>query len=299
MNVGLVTIAALLLLLPGVGLVVGVNFADKNVRETVFRNTLAEIGYILVVSLVVHLFYACLSLAFACLSGFNAAHLYTQYLRLNPPPNSPVLPISDPEALRFLILSLVYYLAGALTGFVAGLGLGRLIRRRFRHPLGKWFVSFFVKHRWMLQLIQRDDELAVYAAVMLKDTFAHLEKLDAPTVADQSALGATGSKPEAAGGKPGAPKYEKIDHRVVIQGVIKDCYCESDGTLLYLVFDANYEIRRADGVKVKYLDGMNFDFTASNEQLFVEGKNIALVHFASASLPAGDVLKAFGEPTGL
>lgn len=44
MNIGIATIAAFLLLLPGVSFIVGVNIADKNVREIVFRNTPAELG---------------------------------------------------------------------------------------------------------------------------------------------------------------------------------------------------------------------------------------------------------------
>lgn len=37
MGIGIATIAAFLLLLPGVGFIVGVNIADKNVREIVFE----------------------------------------------------------------------------------------------------------------------------------------------------------------------------------------------------------------------------------------------------------------------
>jgi hypothetical protein len=73
MNVAVATIGALLLLLPGVGFVTGVNLADKNVREIVFRNTPAEIGYVIVVSLVVHLAFAWLPF------NFNAGYEVLRY----------------------------------------------------------------------------------------------------------------------------------------------------------------------------------------------------------------------------
>jgi hypothetical protein len=43
---------------PGFGFIVGVNIADRNAREIVFRNIPVEIGYVVVVSLFVHLFFA-------------------------------------------------------------------------------------------------------------------------------------------------------------------------------------------------------------------------------------------------
>jgi hypothetical protein len=173
MNIGLVTIAALLLLLPGVGFVVGVNFADKNVREIVFRNTPAEIGYVLVISLIVHLSFAYLAMKIGSLSEFNTAHLYASYLTFERAGAA----VSDRDALAFLVASLWYYLVATVTGFVPGLGLGLMVRRRPKGPIGRFlgrFTSSFVKHRWMLQLIQRDQ--GVRASVLLKDPFAHIEK---------------------------------------------------------------------------------------------------------------------------
>lgn len=144
MNLGLVTIAALLLLLPGVGFIVGVNFADKNVREIVFRNTPAEIGYVVFVSVVVHLI-------FTIFPHFNAAQLAVKYYAIERYSDARQLPPLDP-ARKLLEISLAYFLAAAIVGFGPGWLLGRAVRiKRW------WWTPFFVKHRWMLDLIERDE----------------------------------------------------------------------------------------------------------------------------------------------
>jgi|GEM_PF-3760597 hypothetical protein len=264
MSIGLVTIAALLLLLPGVGFIAGVNFADKNVREIVFRNTPAEIGYVVIVSVFVHLLFACLPG-----SDFNTARLYEDYEGLDrtaaPPPPVPLpaarlsaipgsaapLPtVSDPpdKVRRLLIRSLGYFLVAALAGFVPGFFLGRRVRRG-----GIWRV--FAKHRWMLDLAGADEEDIIYARVLLNHKFQ----------------------------MSGVPS----EHMLIVEGILRDSYFAADGTLLYLVFRQFTELK-ASLEDPPYLGTLSLagEHKASSEsgQLVIEGREVAMARYQRVPL---------------
>jgi hypothetical protein len=266
MNIGIATIAALLLLLPGVGFVIGVNFADKNVREIVFRNTPAELGYVIVVALVVHLLIAFLGAVVTALLSwlaplslpptsfivrhiveFNAASIYAGYSNGG---------ISAPEHARnFLIFSLSYFFFAAVIGFLPGLLLGHWVRQR-----KFWWTSFFVKHRWMLDLIPGRAVGSVSARALLKDRF--------PVGQDRNAKG----------------------QPVVVEGVVRDIFFAADGKLLYLVFDS---IRPSnipehgscfDGLSLQSAGDATEDRPIA-DQLVVEGDRVQMVRYYRRGLP--------------
>jgi hypothetical protein len=230
MNVAVATIGALLLLLPGVGFVTGVNLADKNVREIVFRNTPAEIGYVIVVSLVVHLAFAWLPF------NFNAGY---EVLRYNDLQASK--PTAD-DARLFLRASIGYFLVSAIVGFMPGFALGRLVRQQG--------ISFFAKHRWMLDLVGVRAGDIVYARVLVTPSFT-------PPNADPS--------------------------MVLVEGILYDSYFQGDGTLLYLVFRAFREQRKAL-TEPPYL-GSEFDgwptdsMSNDTDRLVIEGKSISFARY--------------------
>jgi hypothetical protein len=225
------------LLLPGVAFIVGVNFADKNVREIVFRNTPAEIGYVIFISVFVHLIFAVVPVV-----NFNAARLYIEYISMSADPKA--IPSFD-SARQVLIISLAYFVVAALLGFLPGLALGYLVRRQ----VGKW-VYFFVKHRWMLDLIQMDPDVPVYARVVLKETFL----VDA----------------------------DRIERPIIVRGVLRDSYFGADGTLLYLVFKT-FDESKADTTKAPCLDRLfphsPLNTSGRGDQLVIEGQNIAMARY--------------------
>jgi hypothetical protein len=249
MSIGLATISTLLLLLPGVGFVVGVNLADKNVREVVFRNTPAEIGYVIVISLAVHLFYTVapyiadtiLPPPRPDLSNFNAAAIYVDYLKHF---NKDAIP-SPEDATHGLSVSLFYFLIAAVTGFLPGFSLGRLVRQR----RGPW-TSFFVKHRFMLDLIEVDPSVYVFARAVIKD------RIDI--------------------------QVDKIERPVILEGTVRDSYFGADGKLLYLVFK-NFKVNAVDGSTSPALDGLVMSLPTGkapiSDQLVIDGENIALVRY--------------------
>ncbi len=261
MNVGIATIAAFLLLLPGIAFIVGVNIADKNVREIVFRNTPAELGYVIAVSLAVHLVLAIftallvlstslvlpanppsfLAFIFRALSKFNAGAIYSEYLHLGG---------SADRIRNVLIFSLSYFLIAAGVGFYPGFVLGSWIQaRRYR------WTTFFVKHRWMLDLIQADKAPFVTARAVLKDKFTTKEN-------------------------------DTTQHPLVIRGLLRDSYFGADGKLLYLVFQS-FVVLMPDGSQSDYLKGLGSidrptaaEDKAPTEQLLLEGDRIETVRFS-------------------
>jgi len=264
MNLGIATIAALLLLLPGIGFIVGVNIADKNVREVVFRNTPAELGYVIFVSLVVHLVIAVMAaLAASGLSAisslnppefisaligridsFNAAFIYIENLDASK--------LASGKARDILIFSLTYFLIATAVGFLPGWVLGRWIREQ------RWYwTSFFVKHRWMIALIKTGNAGSITARAVLKD-------------------------------KHGIDAQGK-ERPIIVEGVLSDSYFASDGKLLYLVFKA-FSISNADGSKSSSLAGLGtLEESISTEppadQLIIEGDRLAAVRFSRRLLP--------------
>ncbi|HEX4408264.1 MAG TPA: hypothetical protein VH206_05780 [Xanthobacteraceae bacterium] len=240
MSVTLVTIAALLLLLPGVGFIVGVNLADKNVREVVFRNTPAEIGYVVVISLAVHLFFV---LFFA---SFNAAEVFHDYYALtfnypataNKPPEPPTL-----EAVRTAFKwALVYFFVAAIVGFIPGYALGWGVRR--------YRLTFFAKHRWMLDLLGTRRGDVVYARVLLAPNFV----------------------PDGADGA----------HAIALEGILFDSYFSAEGKLLYLVFRKCVEEKiplRSPPYVSKFENVLKLDLTETQDRFIVEGQSIAMAHY--------------------
>lgn len=245
MSIGLVTIAALLLLLPGIAFIAGVNFADKNVREIIFRNTLAEIGYIIIVSIFIHLLFAIVPYV-----DFNVARLYTDYQNFHG--SSEHLSL---ETARFVvIMSLSYFLAAALAGFLPGYLLGR----RVRHG-GRW--RFFAKHRWMLDLAGMGKENTIYARVLLNLKF--------PT------------------------KDETAEYMIVVEGILRDSYIAADGTLLYLVFRRFTELKIPLATP-PYLGALiktgQREASTEIDQLVIEGRGIVMARYHR--LPLGIAEKA-------
>jgi hypothetical protein len=189
MTVTLPVIAALLLILPGIGFIVGVNLADKNVREIVFRNAPAEFGYVIIVSLVAHLIFAW------AFKSFNVAEVIVRYEALVPLEHGAKL--SDPdEPQKLLVHSLFYFFCATVAGFAMGFFLGRAIRY--------FKLSFFTKHRWMLDLVGIRAGDYVYARVLLSPHFP-------------------------GDGKPGV-------RSIAVEGFLSDSFFDANGTLLYLVF---------------------------------------------------------------
>jgi hypothetical protein len=273
MNVGVATIAAFLLLLPGVIFIVGVNIADKNVREIVFRNTPAELGYVIVTSLAVHLliavFSACASAVVdlflnveapgwlkslgGFLPAFNAASIYLEYVALS-------ANMLIPNSRTVLIFSLSYFLFAAVCGFLPGVVLGRWVRSQ------RWaWTRFFVKHRWMLDLIQIEDLASVSARVVLKDKFA---------------VG-----------------YSKKEHPIILEGVLRDSYFGADGKLLYLVFKT-FVVLEPDGARSLYFRGLGTLAQPArrqsgilSDQLVIEGDRIELVRYSRREIPPDQVVE--------
>ena len=268
MNVGIATIAAFLLLLPGIAFIVGVNIADKNVREIVFRNTPAELGYVIAVSLAVHLllaiFVAVVTSTLVCIlplntprflssfvnsvGEFNAGAVYLKYQ---------TLPTGTAGQIRnTLIFSLLYFLVAGGAGFDPGFHLGRWVRVR-RFP----WTTFFVKHRWMLDLIQIDDSTSVTARAVLTTKFT-------------------------TGDRDTTDQRDTTEHPLILQGLLRDSYFGSDGKLLYLVFKS-FVVLKPDGSSSAYLSGLGtleesvaVDTTATVDQLLVEGARIEMVRFS-------------------
>ena len=152
MSIGFAALAALLLLLPGIGFIAGVNYADKNVREIVFRNTPSEIGYVIIVCVVIHFVFALIPYL-----HFNPASLYVSYKHLDAQGAS----IQDGPAIWAFCIALAYFFVTSAVGFGGGIFLGRHVRSG-----GKW--ELFAKHRWMLALTRMGEEDTVYARVLLK-----------------------------------------------------------------------------------------------------------------------------------
>jgi hypothetical protein len=160
MSIGFVTIAALMLLLPGIGFIAGVNFADKNLREIVFRNTPSEIGYVILVSAVIHLL-------FSPIPYLNAAQLYVEFHNISIVKSE----VAFHPVRAALVNSFLYFFVTSAAGFVGGLFLGRGVRRR-----ESW--RFFAKHPWMLELPNVGENNWVFARVLLKHKFSVTENPD-------------------------------------------------------------------------------------------------------------------------
>jgi membrane protein YqaA with SNARE-associated domain len=263
MNIGLVTIAAFLLLLPGVGFIVGVNFADKNVREIVFRNTPAEIGYVVFISVVVHFLLA------SIWRGFSVAQIYVDYAGVTSTPARGALAIEKVH--EAVLLSLGYCLISSILGSVAGFVLGRAVRsraareqapggRRLRdwaHRRWRALIQLFVKHRWMIDLLPTNAEV-VHARVVLKDNISFVDK---------------------------DKKYP-----VIIEGVVRDCFFDSNGTLLYIVFRTFKEVK-VRPARAPYMDVLT-EFVGAEgvDHLSIEGKNVAMArYYRSRPLPLATI----------
>jgi hypothetical protein len=249
MNLTITTLTVLLLLLPGVGFIVGVNFSDKNIREIVFRNTPAEIGYVISVSLIIHLVFAFL------FSDFNAAAVATKLGSLIHD-HDDVDPALIARGRDFLKVALAYCLVTALAGLAPGWLLGQFVR------LGR--LTFFVKHKWMLDLIGRRKRHVFYGRVLLSPIFA------------------TGDS--------------KGQSAITIEGILSDTYFAADGTLLYLVF-RNFTETPVSLATAPYLAGKNAHWpnaSEDNRQLVVEGKWITMAQYER--LPVQGATRQDAEP---
>jgi hypothetical protein len=239
MGVTLPVIVALLLILPGVGFVVGVNFADKNVREIVFRNTPAEIGYVIVVSLVVHLAFAWFS------TTFNAAQIIYGYSGIAS--DIPNHKAPTPEEVRsFFVGSILYFLSAAFAGFLPGVLFGRAIRYLK--------LTFFAKHRWMLDLVGVRAGDIVYARVLLSPDFS----------SDDG----------------------KSRRAIVVEGILFDSFFAADGKLLYLVFSDFREQHIALSTP-PYVGKFETNLSAKNitkpDRLIIEGQWIEMARYYRVS----------------
>jgi|SRR5208337_5662386 len=198
MTVVLATIATLFLMMPGFAFIAGVNITDKNIREIVFRGTPAELAYVVAISLLVHCVFA--EIAWGGLSPATLADWYTHATAAaSVQAKAPALPSDIPGLAIIVVRSLLYFVVSSLVGLELGFVLGGAVRR--------WpdRMKLFAKHRWMLGLVGVRDGDAVFARALTSPKFP----------------------------QPKGP----ADEAIIIQGMIRDCFFNADGTLLYLVFN--------------------------------------------------------------
>ncbi|MEJ1970324.1 MAG: hypothetical protein WDN03_17105 [Rhizomicrobium sp.] len=242
MSFSLGTITALLLLLPGVGFIVGVNFTDKNVREIVFRNTPAEIGYVIAVSLVVHLLFAWL------FSRFNVASVILDFQHLETQAsNAPAVTVEQMR--QALVGTLFYFVMSSFAGAIPGIALGFFVRL--------CRLKFFAKHPWMLELIRMQRTHIIYVRVLLSPYF--------PTARDAG------------------------NSAIAIEGVLSDCFFDSDGTLLYLVLKQHREqcISLSDAAKAGGdMDGLGPSNGQDKDYLIIEGRWIVKARYTGVDRAA-------------
>lgn len=170
----------------------------------------------------------------------------------------------SPKARTVLIYSLSYFLFGAFAGFVPGMLLGGWVRSQ------RWrWTRFFVKHRWMLDLIQIDELTSVSARVVLKDKFA--------------------------------VNNAEGEHPIILEGILSDSYFGADGKLLYLVF-SSFVVLQQDGAPTAYLSGLGTLDKPVRRQpgkvadhLVVEGDRIELVRYSRREFPLDELEKKLNE----
>lgn len=195
MSLAVATVGLLFLLTPGFAFIAGVNLIDKNIREIVFRGTPAEIAYVVAISLVVHI----VSSWFALVLG----HFFEWKLEFN----------IDQSTIDIWGLSrfFTYILITALLCLSVGLRLGWLVRQQRVWTILEWrnfvwrisFPKLFVKHRWMLPLVNVAEKGSVRAYVILaREIESH--------VAEEN-------------------------RAILIKGWIRDVFFAADGSLLYIV----------------------------------------------------------------
>lgn len=251
MNIGLATLLTLMLLLPGIGFITGVNLRDKNVREVVFRSAPAEIGYVIAISMIVHLVFA----ATAWLSvEFNVGGMLAQYADLA---REHIHPQPD-TAGKLLFFALLYGLVTALVGFASGWTVGKAVR-----PGGK--LEFLAKHKWMLQLIGGSESSYLYAQVLLTPYL--------PVEASASRKHGTSE----------TSRTRKIQTAIKVEGIVSDPFFDSSGKLLYLVFREFQEsIQPLDKSPVLDTDVVRpkpKTNGAASDQLVVEGDQVAYARY--------------------
>lgn len=211
MNIGFAALFALMLVLPGIGFIVGVNFADKNVREIVFRNAPAEIGYVISISMLVHLGFVLVArygLVADAGGNFNAATLALRYTSATLHPET----LTEPDAGLLLIKALSYFLITFVVGGLAGAATGWFVRAGYLDALAK--------HKWMLQFVGARASDVVYAQVLLAPSF--------PLETTEKGMTRTDGGPTEI--------VRKRQHAIKLEGFVSDPFFDSTGKLLYLVF---------------------------------------------------------------
>jgi hypothetical protein len=197
MTIVLATIATLLLLIPGFAFIAGANLSDKNIREIVFRNTPAELAYVIVISLVVHFVFIAIPPAILPATSrfiIDPAHVFERDFGASAA-HTGSSPVSVPD---IVLNALLYTIASGFVGGALGYALGTIVR--------VFELSFFVKHRWMLELATRRKGFIVFAQLLMAEKFS--------------------------------PAKDQSDAIIVFDGTVSDCYFSADGSLLYLVLSS-------------------------------------------------------------
>jgi hypothetical protein len=228
-TVVLATIATILIMMPGFAFIAGVNVTDKNIREIVFRGTPAEIAYVVAISILVHT----LANLFG-VRGYNVSAVLEQFDEWQ----------RSGGPLRGVITTALTYTTGAaFVGGLLGLLLGKLVQRRRSR--------FFIKHRWMVDLLPGRDGAVIFARALTTPSY---------TVG-----------------------RDQGDFASLIEGPVRDVYFASDGTLLYIVFSSFQE--RAVKLGMPLFDGPAKSGGGASGgrdhsgQLVLEGRHVVMVQY--------------------
>jgi hypothetical protein len=242
LTVVLATIATIFLMMPGFAFIAGVNVTDKNVREIVFRGTPAELAYVVAVSLIVHC-----GFSLQPYPRVNPGMLLTRYVdwyqaafNATPPAVFGLPPI--------ISTALLYFIVSAVAGAVLGFLLGKAVQW--------WNIRFFIKHRWMVDLIGRSRGKGIYARAVTTPAYSKAR--------------------------------EDGDFAIVVEGTVRDCYFAADGTLLYLVFTSFNEhvVRLGEPLfhSVSAAGGRTGDTTTGDGPLVLEGRHVSMVRYERFSV---------------
>jgi hypothetical protein len=233
--------------MPGFVFIAGVNVTDKNVREIVFRGTPAEVAYVVAVSLMIHT----LALAIPYGPGGLIDEFAQWTADVASPASTQTLP--QPAATQHLwshliLLALGYVILSSIGGGLLGLGLGKVVASG-RFPL---ITKYFVKHRWMIELLTTREGRAVFAQVITSQKYEAVEKAG--------------------------------DSAIMVEGTVRDCFFGADGALLYLAF-SSFQIRLisiTNITEVSSADGTSVvtDAAVSGQgRLLLEGRNVLLARY--------------------
>jgi len=216
MSLSVEALLILFFLVPGFIFVASVNFADRNIREVVFRGTLAEVAYVGFAAVTIHIGMSAIGLVDAVIE----ASLNLRFEDPNLPGSTNASTDQATRVAAFTNVLITYFLVSSVISFVFGFSLAKLIKRLNIYALAQ--------HPWLLDLIwalesehqenggREQGELIFATVVTKRDRPASGFPIDTPETASDS--------------------HEPIDSAVVYHGPVYDCQFRADGTLTYIVF---------------------------------------------------------------